>query len=193
MPIENERKYVLLESEVVEQAISSQAEQTLRIEQKYLSIEKGLSVRVRHTINDGVHSYRLTVKKSIGEGQCVEIETPICEDDFKKLWPTGVNKVTKVRYIYQGWEIDFFKNAIGGNYLAVAEIELLPWQKAPTHIPDLIKNFIIFTVPIEDNRFSNKKLGNQKYASKLLASVKKGAYAHLVHQPDLKISSKKIK
>ncbi len=171
MPIENERKFVILESPETEQIIFDQSEQTLRIEQKYLIIDKGISVRIRQTINDGMHSYRLTVKQNVA-GQVVEIETPISEDDFRKLWTTGINKITKTRYIYQGWEIDFFKNE-GINYLAIAEIELTPWQKEPESIPKLIQNYLIFAVPIEDNRFSNKKLGNIKYAIDLLNSVKK--------------------
>jgi len=192
MPIENERKYVLLYSDIVEKVIAEQAEQTLRIEQKYLSIEKGFSVRVRNTSNDGIHSYRLTVKKDIG-GKVVEIETVISEEDFKRLWPTGKNRVVKTRYIYQGWEIDFFKNNNGHNYFSIAEIELLSWQKSPSVIPDLVKNYLLFTVPIADKRFSNKKLGNQKYAEKLFSWVKKNSNAHIVTQPDLKIVMKKLK
>ncbi len=167
MPIENERKYVI--SEDSEKSIASQAEKFIKIEQKYLAIEKGFSVRVRSSNND---SYCLTVKKNCA-GQCVEIETPISEDDFKRLWSTGSNKVSKIRYIYQGWEIDFFKTPIGKNYFAVAEIELFSWQKTPNFIPQLITDHLIFTVPIGDGRFSNKKLGNIKYASQLLESVKK--------------------
>ncbi len=152
-----------------EKSIASQAEKFIKIEQKYLAIDKGFSVRIRSSNNE---NYCLTVKKNC-DGQCVEIETPINEEDFKKLWPTGSNKVTKTRYIYQGWEIDFFKTSTGTNYFAVAEIELFSWQKAPNFIPQLITNHLIFTVPIGDGRFSNKKLGNIKYASQLLQSIKK--------------------
>ena len=193
MPIENERKFLLLESGAVEREIAVRAEQTLRIEQKYLVIEKGLSVRVRVSTNDGTPSYRLTFKKDV-KGQVVEVETPVSEDDFTKLWTTGCNKVIKTRYIYQGWEVDFFKTAAGETYLAVAEVELLPWQKTPNHIPELISNYIIFPVPANDRRFSNKKLGNIKYATKLLSEIKKISNSpHINRQDDLKTLKKKIK
>jgi len=193
VPIENERKFLLLESGAVEREIAVRAEQTLRIEQKYLVIEKGLSVRVRVSTNDGTPSYRLTFKKDV-KGQVVEVETPVSEDDFTKLWTTGCNKVIKTRYIYQGWEVDFFKTAAGETYLAVAEVELLPWQKTPNHIPELISNYIIFPVPANDRRFSNKKLGNIKYATKLLSEIKKISNSpHINRQDDLKTLKKKIK
>jgi CYTH domain-containing protein len=192
MPIENELKFVLLESEVVEQAIAAQAEQVLRIEQKYLSLDKDLSVRIRLTINNGVHSHRLTVKKNIHK-KVIEIETPISTDDFEALWPTGRNKVVKLRYLYQGWEIDFLKDISFSNYISIAEIEMHPWQEAPDEIPELIKNFIIYEVPITDKRFSNRKLGNIKYTTKLLDGIKKNSNAHLVNQMALISSKKKIK
>jgi CYTH domain-containing protein len=193
MPIENERKYVLLESDLVEQAVAEVAEQCLHIQQKYLCMEKGLSVRVRSIQNEDAFSYRMTVKRDVG-GQCVEVECPISEDDFTKLWPTAHNRVIKTRYLYQGWDIDFFKRPTGHNYLAIAEIEMLPWQKAPEVIPDLLSNYILYTVPLNDGRFSNKKLGNIKYAVKLLDAVKKISKSpHLVTKQDLKEFAKKVK
>jgi CYTH domain-containing protein len=192
MPIENERKFVMLESEAVEEDIAVNAEQTLHIEQKYLAMDKGLSVRVRSCMNEGITSYRMTVKKDVG-GQCIEIETPISEEDFTKLWPTGHNKVTKIRYLYKGWEIDFFKRPTGHNYLAVAEIEMLPWQKAPAIIPALISDYIIYTVSHNDGRFSNKKLGNIKYATQLLDEVKRISKSPHLPEHDLKITKKKVK
>lgn len=137
-----------------------------------MTIEKGLSVRIRSSENEGDVAYRMTVKKNV-EGQVIEIECLITEDDFTKLWSTGHNKVRKTRYLYQGWEIDFFKRSTGCNYLAIAEIEMLPWQKAPNEIPELVSNYIIYIVPQNDGRFSNKKLGNVKYATQLLSEVKK--------------------
>ena len=162
----------MLETIESEQSIAEQAEQTLHIEQKYLTIEKGISVRIRRTINNRISSYSMTVKKNVS-GQCIEIECSISKDDFDKLWTTGHNKVTKIRYLYKGWDIDFFKRHNGKNYIAIAEIEMLPLQKAPKFIPIIIKRNIIHNVDINDNRFSNKKLGNIKYANQLLKKIKK--------------------
>jgi len=170
MPIENERKFTLLESDSVESVIKDAAERCIHIEQKYLVAEKGFSVRVRHLEEQGENSYRLTVKKDVNE-QTIEIETPISLEDFEPLWFVASGKVVKNRYIYQGWEVDFFKDE-GENYFAIAEIEMPPNQKAPDTIPELLKSYIIYTVPFGDGRFSNKRLGDIGHAKKLMREVK---------------------
>jgi CYTH domain-containing protein len=169
IPIENEKKILIHES--AEKIIAEQAEQTLYMEQKYLVMEKGLSVRVRSIVNGDI-TYWMTLKKDV-KGQCVEVECPIDKEDFTKLWSTAYNRVVKVRYLFEGWEIDFFKRPDNSNYIAIAEIEMLPTQKEPHVIPELIAAQIIFSIPLSDRRFSSKKLGNIKYATELLESVKK--------------------
>jgi hypothetical protein len=101
----------------------------------------------------------------------VEIESSIDVDDFNKLWSKGTNQVTKTRYIHEGWEVDFFKHG-RHNYFGVAEIELPPGQKAPILVPHLVLENLIFIVPIDDKRFSNKKLGNISYTVSLLDALK---------------------
>lgn len=108
------------------------------------------------------------------EGQTIEIETPISQEDFDSLWSVTSGKVVKNRYVYQGWEIDFFKDG-KNNYFAIAEMELPAWQEAPSSIPDLLKPYIIYTVPPGDGRFSNKRLGDIPYAEKLLRETKEMA------------------
>jgi CYTH domain-containing protein len=102
----------------------------------------------------------------------LEIETDIVKEDFDILWKTAHKIVSKVRYVYRGWEVDFFKNDNGKNYIAVAEIELPPKIKWPDVVPQIIKENIVYVVPIEDKRFSNKKIGNIKYATRLLENIK---------------------
>ncbi len=195
MPVENERKYIIHEGKGVEEIFKIEAEKFFKIEQKYLSIGKGFSVRVRKSIQTArvpgikfeseiATSYSMTVKKNVG-AQVVEIETRISEADFNKLWPTAFNKVMKFRYIYNGWEVDFFKDANQANYFGVAEIELPVWQREPRSIPDLINKQIIYPVPIEDKRFSNKKLGNVGYAINLLKVLKSA--------PEEKFLKRKVK
>ena len=168
MPIENERKYVI--DETSEMLFAQHAEKTLHIEQKYLAIDRGFSARVRSTNSN---NYCLTIKQDVmGMIGQIEIETKINKEDFDLLWHEGYNEVTKVRYVYKEWEIDFFKNRNGKNYIAVAEIELPPKIKWPDTIPQIVKENIIFVVPIEDKRFSNKKISDIKYASKLLDQVR---------------------
>lgn len=172
MPIENERKYVI--DETSESLFAQHAEKTLHIDQKYLAINKGFSTRVR-SINNC--RFILTVKQDVqGMVGQLEIETEISKEDFDILWKTAYRVISKIRYIYKGWEVDFFKTEQGKNYIAVAEIELPPKVKWPENIPQIIKENIIYVVPIEDKRFSNKKIGNIKYASKLLDHVRHHAY-----------------
>lgn len=57
--------------------------------------------------------------------------------------------------------------------MAVAEIELPEDQMDPDSIPDVVKKNMIFKVPLTDTRFSNKLLGNARYAAELLNEVTK--------------------
>lgn len=192
MPVENERKFILLESPLIERIISENAERMILVEQKYLATEKGLSVRIRSLTEGTATIYRMTVKQDVG-GKVIEIETTISEDDFRRLWPVATGKIIKTRYLYQGWEIDYFKSKDGNNYLAVAEFEMPENQKEPNSIPNLINNYLIYTVPIGDKRFSNKRLSDIKYTNELLAEVKKRSNARIVEQVNDKVLNKKFR
>lgn len=169
MPIENERKYVILETEAVERKFAAVAQVAIPIRQRYVVTEKGMAVRVRCSELEQPE-YVFTFKKDV-DGECIEIETKISEADFNKLWGKATNEVNKIRYIHEGWEVDFFKKD-GFNYLAVAEIELPPKKKEPNIIPLLVMESLIYVVPIEDKRFSNKKLGDVEYSVSLLDTLK---------------------
>jgi CYTH domain-containing protein len=161
----------------VEHLFVEAANRAVWIEQKYLTMDKGISVRIRGSSCEGIHSYHLTVKKDVGQ-ECIEIETAVSEDDFRKLWLVGFGRVNKMRYLYQGWEVDFFKDKKKVTYLAVAEIELPPNKEWPDSVPKLVQDNIIYTVPIDDKRFSNKKLSNMDYTRALLAEVKSKSKIH---------------
>jgi CYTH domain-containing protein len=158
-------------SDDCERHIAQASEKAISIEQRYLGNDRGLSVRVRKSAIEGYDSYRMTVKQNVA-GETVEIETIISKDDFTKLWSVASRSVEKTRYIYLGWEIDFFKNS-GRNYFAVAEIEMPRGQKAPDSIPPLISQYIIYNVKQGDGGFSNKLLGNVKHAQNLLKKIGK--------------------
>lgn len=70
--------------------------------------------------------------------------------------------LSKDRYIYEEdglkWEIDFFKNG-EDLYFVMAEIELPEGHVRPTKIPSLLKQHLLYEVPLTDDRFSNRKLG----------------------------------
>lgn len=57
--------------------------------------------------------------------------------------------------------------------MAIAEIELPENKKEPDEIPEIIKKNLIYEVPLTDSRFSNKLLGDPKYAIELLKSFRK--------------------
>lgn len=171
MPVENEKKFVLKFNEDCESNIAHAAERAIDIEQRYLGNDKGLSVRVRKSTINGDSSYRMTVKQNVA-GETIEIETIISRDDFGKLWSVASRGVEKRRYIYLGWEIDFFKYK-NSNYFSVAEIEMPPGKKAPDSIPALIDQHIIYNVKQGDSGFSNKLLGDIKHAQDLLKKIGK--------------------
>ena len=172
MPIENERKFIIYETDATERKFAERSEQVIPIKQRYLITDKGKSGRIRQEKFKDEMKYSFTFKMDCDiPGEVVEIETAISPDDFNKLWFKGTGEVTKVRYKYQGWDVDFFKY-FDRNYIAIAEIELPSGVKQPTLIPALILENLIYQVPMEDKRFSNKKIGNLSYAISLLDELK---------------------
>ena len=77
-----------------------------------------------------------------------------------------IRELQKVRYNYQGWELDFLKNK-NKTYIAVAEYEMSENIKHPPFIPEFINNLIFYKIKLKDSRFSNKKLYDVKYAESL--------------------------
>ena len=174
MPTENERKFIIktdCESEV--EKISS--DQYL-ISQGYLIATRGITTRIRKSIrkSDGFECYYFTLKVNTA-GRCVEVETKLDQRDFKDLWSLTLNQLEKIRYIVKHnkktWELDFLKDYKNQTYMAIAEIEMPENQLEPKSIPDIVKNNLIFKVPLTDNRFSNKLLSNAKYAAEILTEI----------------------
>lgn len=56
--------------------------------------------------------------------------------------------------------------------MAIAEIEMPENQLKPNSLPDIVKNNLIYEVPLNDTRFSNKLLACQKYSINLLREFK---------------------
>src|SRR5581483_3548048 len=109
MPTENEAKFVLrLDSEP---AFSSHCEKYTQIQQGYLFVAKGSSLRVRSEEN-GRKQYSMTYKLGV-KGRTVEIETSLDKRDFDDIWPNTVQRLHKVRYYCRMgfmYEIDAFKD-----------------------------------------------------------------------------------
>lgn len=177
MPTENERKY-LLEMDC-EDEISDLAGQKYEISQGYLIATRGITVRVRKlapAYGSRKDEYFFTLKVNAG-GRVIEIENKIDKRDFDDLWNIALNKLEKIRYVVKdgkvAWEVDFFKDYRGETYICVAEVELPEGQLEPDNIPDYIERNILYRVSLTDGRFSNKLLGDARYAADLLNSILK--------------------
>ena len=176
MPTENERKFVVKKD--CEKEISGIANRSYKISQGYLIATRGITVRVRRSISRETQNenFYFTLKVNTS-GRVVEIENKIDKRDFEDLWNIALNKLEKIRYEVNFskdvWEIDFFKDYKNETYIAVAEIEMPEGRIDPEVVPDFIYKNSIFKVPLTDSRFSNKLLGDARYASKLLEEIHK--------------------
>jgi CYTH domain-containing protein len=182
MPTEHEFKFMLRNSDEVREAIRRLSVKQQVIEQGYLVFSKGNSARIRHLVCDGKKKWFFTFKHKVA-GRVVELEHVIETRDAEDLWRDCMGKLKKTRHILEDkkgrkWEVDFFFNLEGGCYFVMAELELPEGEPAPSDLPRFIKDHLIYDVPLTDRRFSNKKLGDVNYATKL--------YASLVHKGDTK-------
>lgn len=177
MPTEHEFKYVLricleLEDAILEDRFAS----VVWINQGYL---KG-DVRIRRIkASQGGPSWIFTFKQKVGN-RVIEIETPLDARDGEDLHNLSFDKVRKCRHtinyrrLGQRWEVDFLHDEENNWYFALAEIEMKEGEEAPTELPFFIKDFLVYKVPLTDDRFSNRKLGDVKYASDLYLTLTQG-------------------
>ena len=133
-------------------------------------------------LNDGPRirqinaDYIFTYKKWIPQvGELVEIEMAISKDDFDLLWTQRVQSLEKTRYEKHigeaEWVVDFLHDPTGRNFVVMAEVELPRYTPEPDSIPDEIASHILYAVAASDNRFTNKKLSEPDYASKMYDEV----------------------
>lgn len=175
MPIENERKYILLPS--IEKML---AKLTClhNIKQGYIqNSAEGLQVRFRkiryYEDDKKVETKRIfTLKSKNADFTSTEIETELSKEDFNAIWPKVHQVVNKTRYkIDEGectWEIDVFHGE-NNNYFWMAEVELPDHQEWPDYVPNYIKDHLLYIVPLTDGRFSSRKLYDETYANNLLS------------------------
>jgi len=178
MPIENERKYVL-RLNTSEKKISEASDFMEDIEQVYIMVGKKQSARIRlirlfRPDNWVEFKYTFTYKQDVGK-KTVEVETPLDPQDYLMLKKDAILKFRKRRYKIGGWEIDFFIDGAPGEicktYFVQAEIELPEHRRKPKEIHPLVKENLLHAVKRGDGRFSSKKLGDMKYARRLLQSL----------------------
>ena len=66
-------------------------------------------------------------------------------------------------------------------YFVQAEVELEEGSNKPEEIPEFLREFLLYEVPLTDDRFSNKRLSDVEFASRLYKSLveKKNGYKKL--------------
>ena len=195
MPIENERKYVLLRDSNVVDEIVAAATYSDSIVQSYIQTGEDWNLRIReirpHYQDDyqddrifdpNYVDYFLTYKHMIN-GELIEVETDILSEDYSKLNKRALSRLSKIRYRilneFDTWEVDLFYRKFSDDlpYFILAEIELPVGQAAPTTIPSVISKHLLYEVPIGNNEFSNTKLcyiqlAEEKYQELLKARTK---------------------
>lgn len=176
MPTEHEYKYVIsMDFAGFEGQLKERAREIQHIKQGYVAFSKGMTCRVRHIAKEGKdkEKWYFTFKQKITD-RVVEIEKKISKRDGHDIWEICVGKLKKTRYLldHKGvtWEIDFFRK---GQllYFIQAEVELDEGQPRPSEIHPLLKEFVLYEVPVESDKFSNKRLGDVEYARKIYSRL----------------------
>lgn len=185
MPIEHELKFVLRLDDRLQYEARRLGE-LWEVEQGYLTKENGITIRLRKTLERDLGNIRYyfqtkckVAKKfqSDTKSRIVEIGTEIDEHDFTMLWPTTEGRIHKLRYRIpiadEVWEVDFFKDEENSTYFVMAEVEIADdgSNRFRSEMPKFIEDSIVFSVPVGDSRFSNRKLGNIRYATELYRSL----------------------
>jgi CYTH domain-containing protein len=175
MPIENERKYILLDDdgqlETQLAKLPGIARSVLR--QAYLD---GSGVRIRAIAKGDAVRHVFTFKRPV-EGRMVEIETDIAAADFARLWTLRRETLSKVRYSWEDgrfhWDVDFFKTDEGTTYFALAEVEMPEDETVPPSAPPPLARHVLGLAPLGDPRFTSKRLADQVHAERLLSDIRR--------------------
>lgn len=145
-----------------------------------------MDLRVRHSLDKNGHEeWVLTFKQKVTERK-IEVEKTLSTRDGMDLWEVATSKLKKVRHYADNgdgtvWEIDLFYNPDTGDlYFAMAEIELEEGFPPPDELPDFLQKFLLFKVPLTDDRFLNKRLGDMEYAKNLYTEIRgtKNGHSH---------------
>jgi CYTH domain-containing protein len=180
MPTEHEFKYILSLDVTKKQDLFPDKikPQELLIRQAYLAFSKGMTTRVRCVECDNNKKWYLTFKQKTMSGRMCEIEKKLDDRDGEDLWEIAIGKLKKERFSFDNedvkWELDFFIKS-GHYYFALVEAELAEGSPRPELI-GFLKPFLIYEVEIDDDRFSNKRLGDVEYATRIYHELTKEKY-----------------
>lgn len=131
------------------------------------------------TTEDGYQIYEENNKLRLFRNTvCIEQEKHTDGKSFQHAWDSATKnkKLIKDRYELkigdEKWCVDFFKEKNGNIYFAKAEVEMPTGRQSPKHIPNTIKDNMLFAVPRADRRFSSKKLCHIKHAKEMMQWIR---------------------
>lgn len=172
MPTEHEFKYVIsldIAEKYDHKSLKSMSDAVQNIKQGYLAFSKGMTLRVRSISDVKRQKWYVTFKQKVNN-RVIEIEKKLDARDGVDLWEVCVGRLTKNRYIIDvdglTWELDYFWKG-HHLYFIQAEVELDEGAPRPKKLPDFLNDYILYEVPLTDDRFSNKRLGDAEYANRL--------------------------
>ena len=185
MPTEHEYKYVLANSREALLKATMLYHRLEHIEQGYIVYSKGTTARIRKVTakknSDDQHKktqWFFTFKSKV-DTRTIELEQKIDSRDGEELWCRCIGKLRKKRYIIlddvgnrighkaMKWEVDFFFDQHDHLYFVMAEVELPEGSERPETLPAFIEEYLLYAVPLTDDRFSNKRLGDVAYTKEL--------------------------
>ena len=120
--------------------------------------------------------YEFNYKEQLVDGGNFEIEKEISKDDYDIALTVSTSSFVKNRLTFKTkshkWEVDFFMNEHDNVYFVLMECEVDDGIKPNIdELPEFIKNSIVYSVDLDDNDFTSKKLGNVEYAEDLYNKV----------------------
>jgi CYTH domain-containing protein len=173
MGVENEFNYCLHDprGRLEARLRSMPAVRRLEMRQGYLSND--LRIRAMRDAATGDTEFVMSFKRSV-DGRVVEVETPMDEADFRRLWKTCETTLRKTRYAYaEGdvhWDVDYFRTRKGETYFVKAEAEVgADVTQCPDPSPALRGHVI--AVPGKRKGFSSRRLADEAYARPLLKGL----------------------
>lgn len=168
---------------------SSELEHTLTARYGWHDIKQGYlnnNSRIREiTHQSGLVDHIFSFKQRLPNGRNIEIESEeITKEDFDDLWEFTESRLFKRRvsrfikikdsmsmdgHAVIRWDIDFLR--MNEVYFDMAEVEMPSHMERPPFILEDIQPYVIYEVPRSDNRFSARKLSDQKHAKKLAHEI----------------------
>jgi len=176
MPTEFEFKYVVSPDflgRYTDDNLRALCDEVSHIKQGYLAFSRGMSCRVRCSTEHGKDRWTLTFKQKVAK-RTIEVEKKLDVRDGGDLWAVAVGKLTKDRHVFHhggvNWELDLFRSD-SETYFVMAEVELSENSPRPDSVLPIIRPYLLYEVPLGDDRFSSKRLGDVKYARQLYAEL----------------------